>query len=121
MAGWSSSPAAAAGSAVAPRTSCRRWAPMWRVGRKEDKLIEVWREIAEDGGKASVHATDIRDEAGVIRVVDTVLADHGRIDGLVNNAGGQYRSELKDVSTKGFEAVVRTNLVGGFIFMREVY
>ena len=50
-----------------------------------------------------------------------MLADHGRIDGLVNNAGGQYRAPLKTISTKGFEAVVKSNLTGGFIVMREVY
>jgi citronellol/citronellal dehydrogenase len=39
----------------------------------------------------------------------------------VNNAGGQYRAPMKTISTKGFEAVVRSNLTGGFIVMREVY
>jgi citronellol/citronellal dehydrogenase len=39
----------------------------------------------------------------------------------VNNAGGQFFSPLKDISTKGFEAVVRNNLTGGFNMMREVY
>jgi citronellol/citronellal dehydrogenase len=91
------------------------------VGRDEGKLQKVVQEIAEDKGSASRHVTDIRDEAGVIATIDTVLAERGRIDGLVNNAGGQYRAELKTISTKGFEAVVRTNLTGGFIFMREVY
>src|ERR1700688_361504 len=57
----------------------------------------------------------------VIAAIDAVLGAYGRIDGLVNNAGGQYRAELKTISTKGFEAVVRNNLTGGFIFMREVY
>src|SRR2546429_8171137 len=57
----------------------------------------------------------------VIAVIDAVLGAYGRIDGLVNNAGGQYRAPMKTISTKGFEAVVRSNLTGGFIFMREVY
>jgi len=91
------------------------------VGRTEERLLAVSAEIAEDGGSASSHVCDIRDEPRVIEVVEAVLAEWGRIDGLVNNAGGQYRSELKDISTKGFEAVVRNNLVGGFIFMREVF
>jgi citronellol/citronellal dehydrogenase len=39
----------------------------------------------------------------------------------VNNAGGQYRAAMSTISTKGFEAVVRSNLTGGFIVMREVY
>ena len=57
----------------------------------------------------------------VVGAIDAVLARYGRIDGLVNNAGGQFRSPLKAISTRGFEAVVRNNLTGGFIFMREVY
>ncbi len=91
------------------------------VGRTLDKLERVKAEIEEDGGQASVHVCDIREEAQVRDTVKAVLQAQGRIDGLVNNAGGQYRSELKSISTKGFEAVVRNNLTGGFIFMREAY
>lgn len=91
------------------------------VGRNVEKLDRVKGEIEADGGKASSHACDIREEATVIEVIDAVLAAHGRIDGLVNNAGGQYRQALEDITTKGFEAVVRNNLTGGFIFSREVY
>ena len=91
------------------------------VGRTESKLDAVAAEIASDGGSASTHVCDIRDEAGVAATIDAVLAARGRIDGLVNNAGGQYRTAMKTISTKGFEAVVRTNLTGGFIFMRETY
>ncbi|MFG2936949.1 SDR family oxidoreductase [Streptomyces sp. NPDC048282] len=91
------------------------------VGRDPGRLAAVAEEIRADGGTVTPHATDIRDESGVAAVVDEVLAAHGRIDGLVNNAGGQYRAELSTITTKGFEAVVRTNLTGGFIVMREVY
>lgn len=91
------------------------------VGRRQEKLDTVRREIQDAGGSASVHALDIRDEQAVVEMVDRVVADHGPVDGLVNNAGGQYRSPLDSITTKGFEAVVRNNLVGGFIVMREVY
>jgi len=91
------------------------------IGRNPDKLDTVLHEITEDGGSASIHSLDIRDEAAVIETVDTILGGYGRIDGLVNNAGGQYRAPLREIATKGFEAVVRTNLTGGFIVMREVY
>ena len=46
---------------------------------------------------------------------------HGRIDGLVNNAGGQFPAPLATISAKGWEAVVRTNLTGGFLVARECY
>ncbi len=91
------------------------------VGRTLEKLETVRGEIAEDGGSASAHACDIRDEATVGATIDAVLQLRGRLDGLVNNAGGQYRTPMKTISTKGFEAVVRSNLTGGFIFMREAY
>lgn len=91
------------------------------IGRKAEKLEQVKAEIEADGGSASSHICDIRDDATVISTINAVLADRGRIDGLVNNAGGQFFSPLKSISTKGFEAVVRNNLTGGFIFMREVY
>jgi len=91
------------------------------VGRKLEKLEAVRAEITEDGGSAGCHVADIRDEAMVIQVIDDVLRERGRIDGLLNNAGGQYRTAMKTISTKGFEAVVRSNLTGGFIFMRETY
>ncbi len=91
------------------------------VGRTVEKLEAVKAEIVEDGGSASAHACDIRDEATVGQTIDAVLQLRGRLDGLVNNAGGQYRAPMKTISTKGFEAVVRNNLTGGFIFMREAY
>ena len=53
-------------------------------------------------------------------VADAVQA-HGRIDGLVNNAGGQYITPLEKISAKGWQAVIDTNLTGGFLVARECY
>ncbi|WBY02877.1 SDR family oxidoreductase [Ramlibacter tataouinensis] len=99
------------------------------LGRTRDKLDAVAAEIAQAQGwseataarRVSRHACDIRDEARVQAAVAEVLAHHGRIDGLFNNAGGQYPSPLKDTSQKGWEAVVRNNLTGGFLVARECY
>lgn len=91
------------------------------VGRKADKLHQVAAEIAEDGGQASGHACDIRDEAAVKALVSELIRDHGPLHGLVNNAGGQYPSPLASINQKGFETVLRTNLVGGFLMAREVF
>jgi citronellol/citronellal dehydrogenase len=91
------------------------------VGRKPDKLASVAAEIAEDGGAASVHPCDIREEATVRATVAGILGVHGRIDGLVNNAGGQFAAPLASISQKGWDAVVRTNLTGGFLMARECY
>lgn len=91
------------------------------IGRKAEKLQAVKDEIEADGGKASWHACDIRQEEVVRAVVAEVVAAHGRIDGLVNNAGGQYMTPLEAISAKGWEAVINTNLTGGFLMARECF
>jgi citronellol/citronellal dehydrogenase len=91
------------------------------VGRKLDKLQAVASEIAQDGGLASLQVCDIRQEELVKQTVAAVLAEHGRIDGLVNNAGGQYITPLQAISAKGWQAVLDTNLTGGFLMARECF
>src|SRR3954468_7305648 len=91
------------------------------VGRKLERLENVAREIADVGGTAHCYTADIREEERVAEVVRAVLADHGRIDFLVNNAGGQFAAPLEQISAKGWDAVVRTNLTGGFLVAREAY
>ncbi len=90
------------------------------TGRNREKLETVEAEIIEDGGKADHFAFDIREEEAVAGNVAQILAKHGPIAGLVNNAGGQFLAKLEDISQKGWETVVRTNLTGGFLMAREV-
>jgi len=89
------------------------------VGRKADKLAAVQGEIEDAGGTCSTHQCDIREEPQVQSTVASVLARHGRIDALVNNAGGQFHAPLSAISAKGWDTVVRNNLTGGFLFARE--
>lgn len=91
------------------------------VGRKPEKLQAVAMEIIEDGGQAGWHTCDIREEDAVRQLVKKLVEDHGSIQGLVNNAGGQYPAPLASINQKGFETVMRTNLVGGFLMAREVF
>ena len=91
------------------------------IGRKVEKLHDVSAEIIADGGRVSFHACDIRDEAAVQNTVQAIMAVHGRIDALVNNAGGQFISPAEKISAKGWQAVIDTNLTGGFLFARECY
>lgn len=91
------------------------------TGRKQEKLDRTVGEIVEDGGAAASYAFDIRDEDAVKAVVRQMLADHGAIHGLVNNAGGQYPMPLALIGKKGWDAVVANNLTGGFLMAREIY
>ncbi|MBT4743228.1 MAG: SDR family oxidoreductase [Rhodospirillaceae bacterium] len=91
------------------------------VGRRRENLLQVQAEIIEDGGHADIQVLDIRVEEDVIAAVDMIINRDGPINGLVNNAGGQYTSPLEEISQKGWETVVRTNLTGGFLMSREVF
>ncbi len=91
------------------------------MGRTLEKLEKVAAEIIEDGGKVDYLTLDIRDEEGVKTTIAEVMKRHGRIDGLVNNAGGQFPSAIEKISRNGFLTVVENNLVGGFLMAKEVY
>ena len=95
------------------------------VGRQASKLEAVATEISgiypERIGHISTTVCDIRDETQVKATVAAILQRHGRIDGLFNCAGGQFPAKLRDISLKGWDAVVRNNLPGTFLFSRECF
>lgn len=92
-------------------------------GRKVEKLDAAKAALAADGVPDSrVFGTtcDIRDAEQVERFVSEVVARFGKIDVLVNNAGGQFPSPAESMTPKGWEAVIRNNLNGTFFMTREV-
>ena len=64
------------------------------VARSEDKLEEIKREIEALGGTAAVHPANLSDLDDAERVVEEILAEHGRVDVLVNNAGRSIRRSI---------------------------
>jgi citronellol/citronellal dehydrogenase len=90
-------------------------------GRTAAKLDAVTAEIGADGGRSEALPLDIRDEDAVKAATSEVVRRHGRIDALVNNAGGQFPSPLAAISKRGFDAVIGNNLTGGFLMMREAF
>jgi citronellol/citronellal dehydrogenase len=91
------------------------------VGRKIEKLETVKAEIAKVSGEADSFICDIREEDQVKATISAILARFGRIDHLVNNAGGQFSAPLEAISAKGWDTVVRNNLTGGFLMAREAF
>jgi citronellol/citronellal dehydrogenase len=81
-------------------------------GRREQPLHETAALAAE--GVVEPVVCDIREEDQVRALVDGVMDRHGAIDLLVNNAGGQFLSPAEQISPKGFETVVRLNLLGNW-------
>ena len=91
------------------------------AGRKADKLQTVVEEIAAAGGASDLQQLDIRDEDAVQMAVEDIVARHGRLDLLVNNAGGQFVAGAEEIRPKGWRAVVDTNLNGTFWVTRAAY
>jgi len=89
------------------------------VGRTWEKLEQVKQEL--DDPDTFIFAADLREEDQVKAAVDGVLKWSGRIDGLINNAGGQFPAPLKDISLNGWNAVVRNNMTATFLMSKEVY
>ncbi len=88
------------------------------AGRRSEPLGET-AGLCE-GGRCEAHACDIRVEEDVRKLVDAVLERHGKIDVLVNNAGGQYMSPAEDITPKGFRTVVGLNLEGTWLMTHAV-
>ena len=87
-------------------------------GRRPEPLAETAALCVED--RCTTHACDIREEAQVSGLVDAVVERHGRIDLLVNNAGGQYLAPAESITPKGFRTVVRLNVEGTWSMCQAV-
>lgn len=85
------------------------------AGRRAEVLEGA---VAEIGPAASWIAGDVRESEDAERLVATVLERHGRLDVLVNNAGGQYFTPAEGITAKGWQAVWRLN-VDGMLNMAE--
>lgn len=90
-------------------------------GRNIQKLKNAVAIIEKEGGKALYFRADLRLEEMVKKVVSETIEQCGEIHGLVNNAGGQFPAPLAQISKRGFDAVIETNLSAGFVVSREVY
>jgi NAD(P)-dependent dehydrogenase (short-subunit alcohol dehydrogenase family) len=80
------------------------------VARRAELLDDVRREIAAAGGVAAAYPADLTDGDAVDALVAAVLADHGRVDVVVSNAGKSIRRSQAD-TTDRFHDITRTNAV----------
>lgn len=85
------------------------------AGRRSDVLEDA---AADIGPRCSTVVGDIRDRSGAELIVRAALERHGKLDFLLNNAGGQYFVPAEAITAKGWRAVQRLN-VGGTLAMSE--
>ncbi|MBF9071441.1 SDR family oxidoreductase [Streptacidiphilus sp. NEAU-YB345] len=89
-------------------------------GRRPEPLEEVRNQIEKSGGRCLVLVADIREEDQVGEVVRQTLDAFGRIDVLVNNAGGQFAAPAEEITPKGWRAVHRLAVDATWAMTREV-
>jgi len=91
------------------------------AGRRLDVLEATAAEIHEDGGLCEYEALDLRDTESIERAIAAVIQRVGRIDGLFNNAGGQFAAPAENVSVSAWQKVVDLNLNGTFRVTKAVF
>jgi len=89
------------------------------ASRNEDKLLAARDSIAScTGREIEARTLNIRDPDSVSAALDWAFERHGRLDSLINNAGGQFPAEAIDLSPNGWHAVIDTNLNGTWWMMQ---
>lgn len=87
-------------------------------GRHADKLARLEADLASLGVACHTTAMSVRDPDAVAALMAEVWDRHGRLDVLVNNAGGQFSAPALEITPKGWNAVVDTNLNGTWYMMQ---
>jgi 3-oxoacyl-[acyl-carrier protein] reductase len=88
------------------------------VSRTQENADKIANEIRAQGRKAWAYAVDVADSRAAIAAAEKILADTGRIDVLVNNAGITRDGLLMRMSEEDWDAVLNTNLKGAFSFTK---
>lgn len=113
-----------AGSGIGRATAIRltgEGAAVFAVDRSSDGLAETAKAVADKGkGRLVTHQADVSDEEAVRGSVAAAVSELGGIDVLVNNAGIHKVTPLATATLEDFENLLRVNLVGTFLFSREV-
>src|SRR5688572_24980475 len=94
------------------RLLAERGAKVAIAARRKDRLDEVVADIAANGGTARSYALDVTDKSAVQSVVAAIVADFGRLDVLINNAGLMPIRPMSEVNTDEWDQMIDVNLKG---------
>lgn len=90
------------------------------LGRRLEPLQDCANELGALGARALAIPADIRDAEAVETAMGRIKQELGKLDILVNNAGGQFVAPARELSNKGFETVIRNNLIGTWQMTKAV-
>ena len=82
------------------------------AARRKDRLDTLVETIVSKGGVATAYVMDVTDRAQVLGVLDAIVADHGRLDVLINNAGLMPIRPMAEVNVDEWDAMIDVNLKG---------
>jgi citronellol/citronellal dehydrogenase len=90
------------------------------LGRRAEPIEDCAKIIQELGRRAVAIPTDIRLPDQIDGAMHRIKDEFGRLDILVNNAGGQFVTPARELNNKGFETVIRNNLIGSWQMTKAV-
>ena len=91
------------------------------IGRNIEKNASAVNAIQNLGAKALAVETDVRDSNAVTNMVEAVVAEWGRVNILINNAGINIRKRPEDLSEEEWRQVLDTNLTSAFLCSKACY
>lgn len=91
------------------------------IASRDIKKLKAAEQTLSPLGNISSLQCNIRKEEDVKNTISSILKEHNQIDFLINNGGGQFPSCAKDITLKGWNAVIETNLTGTFLMSKEVF
>tara|TARA_B100000676_G_scaffold20988_1_gene18175 strand:- start:6199 stop:7056 length:858 start_codon:yes stop_codon:yes gene_type:complete len=97
----------------------RLGADLMICGRNARRLDEAVGFLSQFGTRVVAEQMTIRDPNAVDKLMERTFSELGRLDHLVNNAGGQFAQDAIDISAKGWQAVIDTNLNGSWYMMQN--
>ena len=90
-------------------------------GRKREPMDEAAKAISSDGAKAIVRQSDVRDEKQMAGLVDSAVAEFGKLDIMVNNAGVNPFDNVLEGDVQKWRDTLETNVIGLALGCREAY
>lgn len=92
------------------------------LASRNPENLEAGKKVLEsDGGEAFTIVLNIRDEESVKECFKTIKSEFGECHYLINNAGGQFPSPAEHITSKGWQAVIETNLTGTFLMCQHAF